>query len=103
MLTLDYRHELNNGWGLLAATDWTWVEDHNFDVDDNDIHTKQADYALGAVHISLSGLERRWTVTAFVQNLLDEDYYAQRTRRESEVIASAAEGRRYGIRLKVAF
>lgn len=103
MVTLDYRHALDNGWEILAATDWTWVDDHNFDVDDNDVDTKQADYALGAANLALTSPDGKWTLSAFVQNLLDEDYYAQRTRRESEIIATAADGRRYGVRLKFTF
>ncbi len=102
MWSLDYRAVLPGGWQLVAGTDWTWVDDYNFDVND-DPTTAQADYALGAVTLALMPESEKWRVSAFVNNVTDEEYYSQRTRRESEIIASAGEGRRYGLRVNYAF
>ena len=103
MFSLDYQVALANDWQLMAGTDWTWVDDYNFDVDDRDLQTRQDAYALGAATLALMSPTGRWTLSAFVQNLTDEDYYSQRTRRETEIIGSAGQGRRYGVRMKYVF
>lgn len=102
MISLDYQADIAGGWKLFAGTDWTWVDDHNFDVND-DPTTAQADYWLGGVTLSIMPESEQWGVTAFVDNVLDEDYYSQVTRRESELIASAADGRRFGVRFSYQF
>ena len=64
---------------------------------------KQEDYALGAATLALASSAGDWSVSAFVHNLTDKDYYSQRTRRDTEIIASAGEGRRYGFRVNMRF
>ncbi|MEM8563409.1 MAG: TonB-dependent receptor [Pseudomonadota bacterium] len=102
MFSLDYRLDISSQWQLYMGTDWVWVDDYNFDVNE-DPATKQESYALGAATVALSSNDATWTLSAFVQNLTDKDYYSQRTRRDTEIIASAADGRRYGVRVKYAF
>lgn len=101
--SLDYSFELPRGWMMSVGTDWNWVDDYNFDVTDDDEFTKGGDDTLGAARAALVSPGQAWELSAFVTNLTDEEYYSQRTRRSSEVIASAADGRRYGVRIRYNF
>ena len=58
---------------------------------------------LGGVTLGLMPVSEQWSVQAFVQNITDKEYFAQRTRRQSEIISSAADGRRYGVRFNYSF
>lgn len=102
MFSLDYRAAVGDGWQVAAGTDWTWVDDHNFDVND-DPATAQDDYVLGSVTLGFMPTSEQWSLQAFVQNVTDKEYFSQRTRRQSEIIASAADGRRYGVRFNYTF
>lgn len=103
MGSLDYTTELPGGWRFTAGTDWIWVDDFNFDVTDDDPYTKGGDYTLGNFRLMFFSPDQSWRVTAFVNNLTDEEYYTNKTRRGAEVIAAAAEGRRYGLRVQYSF
>ena len=101
--SLDYSTQLSGGWGLSAGTDWVWTDDFNFDVTDDDPYTKGGDYTLGSVRLALILPGQNWRVTAYVDNVTDEEEYANKTRRGQEVIAAPLGGRRYGVRVKYNF
>ena len=88
---------------MAVGTDWNWVDDYNFDVTDDDEFTKGGDETLGAARLALLAPGERWQISAFVTNLTDEEFYIERTRRDSEVIANAVDGRRYGLRVRYNF
>jgi iron complex outermembrane recepter protein len=101
-VSADYTTGLTGGWKLAVGTDWTWIDDQNFDVID-DPYTHQDSYALGAARIMLMSPEESLTISGFVENLSDKEYYSQLVRRGDEVLASQADGRRYGIRVRYNF
>jgi iron complex outermembrane receptor protein len=103
MGSLDYAVPLPGGWGLMAGTDWVWIDDFNFDVTDNDPYTKGGDYTLGSVRLALMSPDDSWRIIAYADNVTDEEQYANMTRREQEVIAAALDGRRYGVRVQYNF
>ncbi|BFM14841.1 TonB-dependent receptor [Maricurvus nonylphenolicus] len=103
MFSLNYNTTLNDSWELTLGTDWSWTDDYNFDVTENDPYTQQESYTLGALHMGLTSPDQKWTVSAFVENLTDEEYYSQMTRRSDEVLATPADGRRYGLRLRYSY
>ncbi|MCY4426830.1 MAG: TonB-dependent receptor [Halieaceae bacterium] len=101
--SIGYTTTLPGNWTLNLGTDWTFTDEHNFDVLDDDPFTKEDSYTLGAARLAVISPDQKWTVTAYVKNLTDEEYYSQMTRRSTEVIASAADGRRYGLRVRYDF
>ena len=103
MGSLDYSTALAGGWGISAGTDWVWIDDFNFDVTDDDPFTKGGDYTLGSVRLALLSPEETWRIVAYVDNVTDEEEYANMTRRGQEVIAAALDGRRYGVRVQYNF
>jgi iron complex outermembrane recepter protein len=103
MGSLDYTTEVSGGWSLTAGTDWVWIDDFNFDVTDDDPYTKGGDYTLGSVRLALISPEENWRITAYADNVTDEEEYANKTRRSQEVIAAALDGRRYGVRVQYNF
>ena len=103
MGSLDYTTEVSGGWSLNAGTDWVWIDEFNFDVTDDDPYTKGGDYTLGSVRLALISPEENWRITAYADNVTDEEEYANMTRRSEEVIAAALDGRRYGVRVQYNF
>ncbi|ARN74552.1 TonB-dependent receptor [Oceanicoccus sagamiensis] len=103
MGSLDYTTEVSGGWSLNAGTDWVWIDEFNFDVTDDDPYTKGGDYTLGSFRLALISPEQNWRITAYADNVTDEEEYANKTRRSQEVIAAALDGRRYGLRLQYSF
>ena len=101
--SVDYTATVGGGWMVSVGTDWTWIDEFNFDVTDDDEHTKGGDYTLGAARLAFISPDDHWTIAAFVNNLTDEEYYSQKTRRNSEVLAAAGDGRRYGLRVRYDF
>jgi iron complex outermembrane receptor protein len=99
----SYTLPLPADWGLTLATDWIWVDDFYFDVTEDDPYTQQDAYALGSVNLIVRSPDDSLSFNAFVQNVTDKDYYSQKTRRSTEVIASAGQGRRYGITVRYNF
>jgi outer membrane receptor protein involved in Fe transport len=80
-----------------------WIDEFNFDVTDDDPYTKGGDYTLGSVRLALISPEENWRITAYADNVTDEEEYANMTRRSEEVIAAALDGRRYGVRVQYNF
>ena len=103
LLSMEYNTMLAGDWGLVVGTDWTWVDDYNFDVTDDDPFAQQEAYTVGGARLALVSPSESVTISAFVQNMTDEEFFSQATRRASEVIASIGEGRRYGVRVRYNF
>ena len=103
IFSINYTTTLSNNWTVSAGTEWSWKDDFNFDVDEDNPYTEEGDYTLGGARFAVTSPDAHWTVSAFVNNVTDEDYYSQLTRRDTEVIGSAGNGRRYGLRLRYDF
>ncbi|MEO0438901.1 MAG: TonB-dependent receptor [Pseudomonadota bacterium] len=101
--TLEYATPVAGGWLLDLGTDWTWTDEFNFEPDTNDPFTAQDAYAIGSVRASLLSPSEQWLLSLFINNVTDEDYFANKNRRETEVIGLPAEGRRYGLRASYRF
>lgn len=101
--SIDYQKQLANDWTIGLGTDWFWSDDQNYDVFTDDPFTQQDAYDVGQVRVTLESPDGRWFLTAYAENVTDEEYTNSLVRRSSEVLDTLADGTRYGARLRLNF
>lgn len=102
-LTAVANYDLRLGdWGLTFGVEWFWTDEFNYDVTDEKI-TEQESYDVGSGHLILTSPNENLMITAFVENVTDEEFFSSIVRRDTEVLVNPADGRRYGIKIKYAF
>jgi len=73
-LLARYYRPLNDGSEIAFQLDYSWQDDHYLQVE-NDPFSRHPDYGIGNAKVTWHSANRHWTVSGFVKNLADEEYF----------------------------
>lgn len=73
-LVARYYVGLGNAGELALQADYTWMDDHYLQIE-NDPYSLEEAYGLGNAKVAWSSLDGSYVLEAFVRNIADEEYY----------------------------
>jgi len=73
-LLARYYRALEGGSEMAFQLDYSWQDDHYLQVE-NDPFSRHPSYGIANAKVTWHSVDRKWTVSGFVKNLTDEEYF----------------------------